>query len=76
MYEHVDPDHSLAVMADIIDWDAIERVVLVLARLGPGQPAYLTGLIGGLLYLKHAYKLADNEMVALNRSGFRGGTNI
>ena len=49
LHEHVDLDHPLAVLADIIDWDAIKRVVPVPAVPGPGQPVVRTRLIAGLL---------------------------
>jgi IS5 family transposase len=65
LHEHVDLDHPLVVLADIIDWDAIERVVPVPAVPGPGRPAVRTRLIAGLLYLEYAFKLSDSEVVAL-----------
>lgn len=65
LHEHVDLDHPLVVLANIIDWDAIERVVPVPAVPGPGRPAVRTRLIAGLLYLEYAFKLSDSEVVAL-----------
>ena len=53
------------VLADIIDWGAIERLVPVLATPGPGRPAIRTRLIAGLLYLEYAFKLSDSEVVTL-----------
>ena len=65
LHNHVDLDHPLVVLADIIQWDAIERIVPVPAGPRPGRPAVRTRLIAGLLYLEYAFKLSDSEVVAL-----------
>ena len=65
LHDHVDLDHPLVVLADIIDWGAIERVVPIPATPGPGRPPLSTRLIAGLLYLEYAFKLSDTEVVAL-----------
>ena len=65
LHEHVDLEHPLVVLADIIDWSAIERVVPVPVAPGPGRPAIPSRLIAGLLYLEYAFKLSDSEVVAL-----------
>ena len=53
------------VLADIIDWNAIEQVVPVPVVPGPERLAVRTRLIAGLLYLEYAFKLSDSEVVAL-----------
>lgn len=65
LHEHVDLDHPLVVLADIIDWAAIERVVSLPAVAGPGRPPVRTRRIAGLLYLEYAFKLSDSEVLAL-----------
>lgn len=60
-------DHPLVKLAEKMPWDAIaERLsgVLPPEPVGAGHPALPMRLVVGLLYLKHAYNLSDEEVCA------------
>ena len=65
LHEYIDLDHPLVVLANTIDWDAIERVVPMLAAPGPGRPAVRARLTADLLYLEYAFKLSGSAVAAL-----------
>lgn len=60
----IDVLHPLVVLADMIDWDAIELVTTASFATGSGRPPLPSRLIAGLLYLEHAFKLSDEQVVA------------
>ena len=62
--EQIDVMHPLVVLADMIDWNAIESVTTASFAGGPGRPPLPSRLIAGLLYLEHAFKLSDEQVVA------------
>ena len=62
--EQIDVMHPLVVLADMIDWTAIEAVTTASFAGGPGRPPLSSRLIAGLLYLEHAFKLSDEQVVA------------
>ena len=62
--EHIDLRHPLIELAAMIDWDAIGRVASEPVQPGPGRPILRPRLIAGLLYLQHAFNLADEQVVA------------
>lgn len=62
--DHIDLQHPLVELADLIDWQAIERVAAVPVVPGPGRPQLRARLVAGLLYLQHAFDLSDDQVVA------------
>lgn len=62
--EQIDVMHPLIVLADMIDWHAIETVTTASFATGPGRPPLPSRLIAGLLYLEHTFKLSDEQVVA------------
>ena len=63
----IDLRHPLVKLADRMPWDAIaERLGRVLPPepVAAGRPALPLRLVVGLLYLKHAYNLSDEQVCA------------
>jgi len=50
-------------LAALIDWEEFDREWGALFSQTQGAPALPTRLIAGLHYLKHLYKLSDEEVV-------------
>ena len=60
----IDPRHELVRLAKLIDWEVFDREWGPLFADRRGAPAIPTRLIAGLHYLKHLYKLSDEQVVA------------
>ena len=60
----LNPDHPLVVLVDLIDWDRFDQAYAPLFCPDNGAPALPTRLMVGLEYLKYAYNLSDEELVA------------
>ena len=60
----LDHNHSLFKLADAIDWSDFEEAFGKLYDPGQGRPAKPIRLMVGLHYLKHAYDLSDEDVVA------------
>lgn len=56
--------HELCRMAELIDWPKFDTEFGQFFPSTTGCPAIATRLIVGLFYLKHAFKLSDEELVA------------
>jgi IS5 family transposase len=59
----IDQRHELVRLAALIDWEEFDRQWGPLFSQTQGAPAIGTRLIAGLHYLKHLYKLSDEEVV-------------
>ena len=59
----IDQRHELVRLAELIDWEEFDRQWGPLFSDKRGAPAIPTRLIAGLHYLKHLYKLSDEEVV-------------
>ena len=60
----LNPDHPLFKLADAIDWTEFEEAFGKLYDPGQGRPAKPIRLMVGLHYLKHAFDLSDEDVVA------------
>lgn len=60
----LDHKHPVFTLADAIDWSEFERAFGKLYDLGQGRPAKPIRLMVGLHYLKHAFDLSDEDVVA------------
>ena len=60
----VDQRHSLVELAGTIDWDAAAERFGALYAAGVGRPGVAIRLMVGLHYLKHAFNLSDEVVVA------------
>ena len=64
----IDMRHELAALAALIDWDFFEREWAGFFPSAVGRPAtsprLVAGLVAGLLYLQHAFRLSDEAVVA------------
>jgi transposase, IS5 family len=56
--------HELCQMAELMDWHKFDQAFNQLFPSPTGKPATATRLIVGLFYLKHAFKLSDEVLVA------------
>jgi IS5 family transposase len=56
--------HELVRLAELIDWSVFERKSGAQFASTTGRPALPTGLVSGLLYLKHTFALSDEDVVA------------
>ena len=59
----IDQRHELVRLAALIDWEVFDRQWGSLFSDRRGAPAIATRLIAGLHYLKHLYKLSDEEAI-------------
>jgi IS5 family transposase len=55
--------HPLVKLADVIDWEEIERSFGAHFQTTTGRPALSPRLVAGLLYLQHAYDCSDEAIV-------------
>src|SRR5690349_9891276 len=55
--------HELCRMAELIDWERFEKEFSEFFPSHTGNPAKRSRLVVGLFYLKHAYKLSDEELI-------------
>jgi IS5 family transposase len=60
----LDPRHELYRLADLIDWPLLDQELGHYFVAETGAPALPTRLIAGLHYLKHAFALSDEAVVA------------
>ena len=60
----LNPDHPLFRLADTISWSRFDEAYAPLYCEDNGAPALPTRLMVGLEYLKYAYNLSDEELVA------------
>lgn len=56
--------HELCRMAELIDWSGFDSEFGKFFPSTTGCPATATRLIVGLFYLKHAFQLSDEELIA------------
>lgn len=56
--------HPLLRLSEKMDWARLEAAIDVQYRPGPGQPPLPTRLMAGLHYLKYAFDLSDERLVA------------
>jgi len=60
----IDPGHSLAKLAKVVDWDQFEEVFGSTFCPDNGRPEISTRLMVALHYLKYAHNLSDEDVVA------------
>lgn len=63
LLEMINVKHSLVKLADVIDWNEINRAFSAHFVSHCGRPALSPRLVAGLLYLQHAYGCSDEEIV-------------
>ena len=74
LVDMIDPRHELVKLTALITWEVFDREWSGFFPSATGRPATRPRLVAGLLYLRHAYRLSDEAVVArLNRPGFTGG---
>jgi len=61
--EMLNAKHPLMKLADVIDWEEIERSFGAHFQTTTGRPALSPRLVAGLLYLQHAYDCSDEAIV-------------
>lgn len=61
--EMLNHKHPLVKLANVIDWDEIERSFRAHFAATTGRPALPPRLVDGLLYLQHAYDCSDEAIV-------------
>lgn len=59
----IDMRHELVRLSELIDWPVFEEQWGALFEDRRGAPALPTRLIAGMQYLKHTYKLSDEDVV-------------
>ena len=59
----IDPGHSLAKLAKVVDWDRLEEVFGSTFCPDNGRPAISTRLMVALHYLKYTHNLSDADVV-------------
>lgn len=60
----LDSRHELYRLADLMDWPVLDQELGQYFVMETGAPALPTRLIAGLHYLKHAFALSDEEVIA------------
>jgi IS5 family transposase len=63
LVEMISLKHPLVKLADVMDWELIERAFGAHFASTTGRPALSPRLVAGLLYLQHAYDCSDEEIV-------------
>lgn len=63
LLEMINPKHPLVKLADVIDWEEIERTFGAHFIARTGRPALRPWLNAGLLYLQHAYDCSDEAII-------------
>lgn len=59
----IDPQHPLVRLSAAVDWAQFDRAFAPLYDAGNGRPAIPTRMMVGLHYLKHVFKLSDEDVV-------------
>ena len=60
----IDPGHSLAKLAKVVDWQRLEEVFGLTFCPDDGRPAIGTRLMVALHYLKYTHKPSDDDAAA------------
>ena len=60
----IDMNHELVQLSALIDWTLFDDRFGALYHADKGCPGKPTRLMVGLLYLKHIYKLSDEQVVS------------
>ena len=60
----IDSGHGLVKLANVVDWDQLEKVFGATFCPDNGRPAISTRLMVALHYLKFTYNLSDDDVVA------------
>ena len=63
LLEMINVKHPLVKLADVIDWEEIERTFGAHFVSSTGRPALRPRLVAGLLYLQHAYDCSDEVII-------------
>ena len=63
LLEMVNVKHPLVKLADVINWEEIERTFGGHFVSSTGRPALRPRLVAGLLYLQHAYDCSDEVII-------------
>ncbi len=63
LIDMINPKHPLVKLANVIDWEEIERSFAAHFQATTGRPALSPRLVAGLLYLQHAYDCSDEAIV-------------
>ena len=63
LLEMINVKHPLVKLADVIDWEEIERTFGGHFVSSTGRPALRPRLVAGLLYLQHAYDCSDEVII-------------
>ena len=64
LVDMIDGRHGFVRLAALIDWSWFEREWAGFFPAGKGRPATHPRLMAGLLYLRHAYGLSDEAVLA------------
>ena len=59
----IDPGHSLAMLAKVVDWGRLEEVFGPTFYPDNGQPTISTRLMVALHYLKYTHNLSDSDVI-------------
>ena len=59
LVEMINLKHPLVKLAEVMDWDLIEKAFGSHFASSTGRPALSPRLVAGLLYLQHAYDCSD-----------------
>jgi len=60
----INRQHALVMLADRIDWKRFEELFSATFHPGNGRPGLPTRLMVGLHYLKYAFDVSDDEVLA------------
>jgi IS5 family transposase len=60
----IDTKHALAQLADGIDWETFDDMLIDEFPSPTGRPALPTRMMVGLMYLKYTYNISDEEVLA------------
>ena len=63
LVDMIDARHELVKLADLIDWESLEREWAGFFPSKTGRPATSPRLVAGLTYLQHAFNLSDEAVV-------------
>ena len=63
LLEQINRKHPLVKLADLIEWERIDKLCAGYCPSKRGRPAIAPRLITGLLYLQHTFDLSDEDVV-------------